>query len=136
MIPIRCLWCCFAVLATTTITAIQLGPTWAAPEDSGSRAGGAAAAQAAIILYVDDDAPPGGDGLTWQTAFRYLQDAFSYSSVAAHGVSKIHIAQGTYKPDQGAGLTRGDRDAVLNVPPGIALRGGYAGLLGSDPDAR
>jgi predicted outer membrane repeat protein len=27
------------------------------------------------IIYVDDDAPPGGDGHSWQTAYRYLQDA-------------------------------------------------------------
>ena len=26
----------------------------------------------ADTIYVDDDAPPGGDGLTWDTAYRFL----------------------------------------------------------------
>ena len=26
------------------------------------------------LRYVDDDAPPGGDGLTWETAYTYLQE--------------------------------------------------------------
>ena len=35
----------------------------------------AGTAEAGITLYVDDDAPPGGDGLSWSTAYCYLQDA-------------------------------------------------------------
>ena len=29
----------------------------------------------AQVLYVDDDAPVQGNGLAWDSAFRYLQDA-------------------------------------------------------------
>ena len=29
----------------------------------------------ANVLFVDDDAPLGGDGQTWGTAYRFLQDA-------------------------------------------------------------
>lgn len=29
----------------------------------------------ADTLYVDDDAPLGGDGTSWDTAYRFLQDA-------------------------------------------------------------
>jgi predicted outer membrane repeat protein len=34
-----------------------------------------ASAAGGKIIYVDDDAPPGGDGKSWVTAYRYLQDA-------------------------------------------------------------
>jgi len=34
-----------------------------------------ASAGSGKIIYVDDDAPPGGDGRSWATAYRYLQDA-------------------------------------------------------------
>jgi len=29
----------------------------------------------ADVIYVDANSPPGGDCLTWETAFNYLQDA-------------------------------------------------------------
>ena len=29
------------------------------------------------VIYVDDDAPAGGDGTSWQTAFRDVQDAIA-----------------------------------------------------------
>ena len=31
----------------------------------------------ASVVYVDDDAPPAGDGQTWATAYRFLQDALA-----------------------------------------------------------
>ena len=34
----------------------------------------AANAHAGPVVYVDDDAPPDGDGLSWATAYRFLQD--------------------------------------------------------------
>ena len=34
-------------------------------------------ALAQSVLYVDDDASTNGDGLTWDTAYNYLQDALS-----------------------------------------------------------
>lgn len=37
----------------------------------------AAATTQADVIYVDDDAPLGGDGQTWATAFRFLQDAMA-----------------------------------------------------------
>ena len=35
----------------------------------------AVSAQAQTVYYVDDDAPLGGDGTSWSTAFKFLQDA-------------------------------------------------------------
>ena len=94
-----------------------------------------------VTLYVDDDAPPGGDGSSWQSAFGYLQNALAYAADPVNAVTEIRIAQGLYKPDQGEpGLpgtpTAGDRNATFTVPGGIALRGGYAGLIGQNPDER
>jgi hypothetical protein len=72
----------------------------------------------AVTLYVDDDAPPGGDGLTWDTAFRFLQDALAYASAPANGVTDVHIAQGVYKPDHDELHPdgTGDRNATFLLP--------------------
>lgn len=75
------------------------------------------------IIYVDDGAPPGGDGLSWGTAYSYLQDGLA---VAASG-DEIRVAAGVYKPDQGAGVTLGDRSATFQLVNGVTLRGGYGG---------
>ena len=53
--------------------------------------------------YVDDDAPAGGDGKTWATAYRYLQDALAEAYDTNHVITEIRVAKGTYKPDQGRG---------------------------------
>ncbi len=34
----------------------------------------------ADTIFVDDDAPLGGDGLSWATAYRFLQDALDTAS--------------------------------------------------------
>jgi hypothetical protein len=91
---------------------------------------------AAGQIYVDDDAPPGGDGLSWQTAFRDVQDALD----ALHGLPKprVHIAQGRYWPsptwvDDRRSFVLGDLGLTSGMT--IAIRAGYAGLAGpGDPD--
>ena len=39
------------------------------------------AVRAASILHVDDGAPAGGDGSSWSTAFRFLEDALSSAAL-------------------------------------------------------
>ena len=51
------------------------------------------------IIYVDDDANAPGDGKSWVTAYRYLQDALADAKAADKPV-EIRIAQGIYKPNQ------------------------------------
>lgn len=62
-----------------------------------------------ITLHVDDDAPAGGDGLTWSTAFRDLQDALDIANQALTGTVEVRIAQGTYIPPERFPLARGFR---------------------------
>ena len=88
----------------------------------------------ASVIYVDDDAPLGGNGLTWDTAFSYLQDALAVAQTA----DDIRVAQGTYKPDQDeeGNVTAGDREATFQLANGVAIYGGYAGLGTADPNER
>jgi hypothetical protein len=91
----------------------------------------------AQILYVDDDAPLGGDGLSWDTPFKYLQDAL-YTAAGDPKITEIRVAQGTYKPDQdeAGNVTPGDREATFQLISAVALQGGYAGITEPDPDWR
>ncbi len=88
----------------------------------------------ADVLFVDDDAPPGGDGLSWDTAYRFLQDALA-NAVSA---TEIRVAQGAYLPDRDEANPSGtgDPDTTFQLLDGVALLGGFAGLGAPDPDAR
>ncbi|MEM1330548.1 MAG: GC-type dockerin domain-anchored protein [Planctomycetota bacterium] len=91
----------------------------------------------AQIVYVDDDAPLGGDGRSWATAYRYLQDGF-YDAQEDESVTEIRIGGGVYRPDEDeAGLvTPGDTEASFSLQErSVAIRGGFRGLDGKgDPD--
>ena len=95
----------------------------------------------ADVLFVDDDADLGGDGLSWDTAYRFLQDAFADAASSGGTVTEIRVAQGNYLPDRDeANLSgTGDRSASFRLFflfNGVTINGGYAGLPGVDPDAR
>jgi parallel beta-helix repeat protein len=91
-------------------------------------------ALAQSVLYVDNDALTGGDGLTWDTAYRFLQDALADAAAG----TEIRVAQGVYLPDQDQANPNGtgDREATFRLVNGVVLMGGYAGLGEADPDAR
>jgi len=85
------------------------------------------------LHHVDADAPgPVHDGETWTTAFLTLQDALA----AAASGDEIVVAEGTYKPDHGTGITVGDREASFELKDGVTVKGGYAGYGQPDPDER
>ena len=93
-------------------------------------------AHAGSVLYVDDDAAPGGDGISWDSAYRFLQDALTDAS--GGGITEIRTAQGTYRPDRDEANPdgTGNREATFQLVNGLALMGGYAGLGAPDPDVR
>ena len=96
-------------------------------------------AGAGVIRYVDDDAPPGGDGMSWPTAYRFLQDALADTANSAGTVNEIRVAGGSYKPDRTEATPggTGDRAARFQLLNGVAVNGGFLGLSagkGEDPD--
>ena len=96
------------------------------------------AAFGGTVLYVDDDAPLRGDGATWETAFRFLQDGLAAAAPPRSGGSEIRIAQGTYTPDRNEANPNGTGDQSVSfvLVDGVSVRGGYAGIGHADPDAR
>ena len=89
----------------------------------------------AMIYYVDADANGVNDGSSWTDAYNYLQDALTDANSVTEPV-EIRVAQGIYKPDQGEGITPGDRTATFHLKSGVAIKGGYAGLGTPDPNGR
>jgi len=86
------------------------------------------------VRYVDDDAPLGGNGLSWETAYKYLQDAL-YEATANPHIAEIRVAGGVYKPDQdeAGNVTSGDREATFQLLNGVGLYGGYRGIDPNNP---
>lgn len=84
-----------------------------------------AQALSADRIYVDAGATAGGDGASWATAYKYLQDALD-QTVAGRG-DEVWIAAGTYYPDDGANVSEGDRLASFTLKDGVELYGGFAG---------
>jgi len=88
---------------------------------------GMVAGQPARIIYVDAVAVGANDGSSWADAHACLQDALAEAAAAVPPI-QIRVAQGTYKSDQGADMTPGDRQATFQLVNGVSLKGGYAGV--------
>lgn len=89
-------------------------------------------------LFVDDSAPPGGDGSSWNTAYRFLSDALAAAAMPSSGVTQINVAQGSYAPDQSIAAPggTGSPSATFHLLGGVTIRGGFAGVLMPNPNAR
>ncbi|UCG48473.1 MAG: hypothetical protein JSU94_01605, partial [Phycisphaerales bacterium] len=84
------------------------------------------------VIYVDDDARGANDGSSWEDAFRHLQNGLA----AASAGDEIRVAAGVYRPDRGAGVSRGDRMATFRLKDGVAVKGGYVDVDGQVPCSR
>ncbi len=82
-------------------------------------------------VYVDINATGNNGGTSWDNAYNYLQDG-----LANVWTNKILVADGNYMPDQGAGITPGDKTATFQLINGVTIYGGYAGVGAPDPNAR
>ncbi len=87
----------------------------------------ATVAAAFPIRFVDPAAAGVADGTSWSNAFTSLQTAIA----AAQPGDEIRVATGRYLPT--AAL---DRAATFPLKSGVALRGGFAGVVAPDPDER
>jgi hypothetical protein len=72
------------------------------------------------------------NGLTWDTAFRTLQDVFALPPDAN---DQIWVAAGTYYPDEVI-YTSGDRKATFTMVPRVELYGHFQGVNETSPDDR
>jgi subtilisin family serine protease len=83
------------------------------------------------VVYVDAAATGSQSGLDWDNAFTDLQIPLAFISQLS-GVAEVRVAQGLYHP-AGPG---GDRYESFTLINGLALRGGYAGSQGANPEER
>ena len=88
------------------------------------------------VLFVDVDASGANDGTSWADAFNHLQDALTLAAGAPQAIDEIKVAGGIYKPDQGDGITAGDREARFALVSDVAIKGGYAGVSETEPNNR
>lgn len=101
--------------------------------DAGDGCSAGAVTLPSNVVVVDADAAPDGDGRSWATAFRYLQDALACvrdeagAGQACEGVTEIWIAEGTYYPDEGAGQTDNNVHSRFELVEGVSLYGGFSG---------
>jgi predicted outer membrane repeat protein len=75
-------------------------------------------------VYVNINAAGANNGTSWSNAFNFLQDAIADANAFS---DDIWVAQGTYEPDLGAGITPGDYQMFFEMKTGLALYGGFAG---------
>ena len=64
------------------------------------------------IIYVDANALGANNGSSWENAYKFLQDALADANSSVKPV-EIRVSQGVYKPDQGIGITPGNREATV-----------------------
>ena len=87
-------------------------------------AGMAPAIAAGEVIYVDADASVSGNGQSWGTAYKYLQDALYKPPTSG---DQIWVAVGTYKPDEdeGGNVDPNDRTETFQLINGVAIYGGF-----------
>ncbi len=74
------------------------------------------------ILYVDCSVTDlNGNGQSWQTAYRYLQDAIAEAGFG----DQLWVAKGIYNPDHGSEQTAGNQSASFPLKNGVRIMGGF-----------
>jgi predicted outer membrane repeat protein len=81
------------------------------------------------VRVVRAGAPAGGDGTSWASAYRYLQDAL-YEAEQNSFIADIWVAAGTYYPDDAAlapGIINNDRNMSFALQNNLRILGGFNG---------
>jgi probable HAF family extracellular repeat protein len=78
------------------------------------------------VLFVRSTAPAGGNGLSWNTAYRSLQDALTAASLSNGVVQEIWVAAGTYIPTRRT-VFNSSRSVTFQVLRNVTVFGGFAG---------
>gem|GEM_PF-5415858 len=84
------------------------------------------------ILYVRQGAATGGNGKSWATAFKYLQDALTFAN-SNNSVEEIWVAKGVYFPDddEAGNVTDNDPTETFQLINGVKILGGFNGTESS-----
>lgn len=97
-----------------------------------------ASAECTNIIYVDAAAIGAGNGTSWENAYNTLQDAL-LNPGQADCVWVASADEHHYTPDQGPGITSGDRSATFQLLDNVAIYGGFRGtaypLVGGETTA-
>lgn len=88
----------------------------------------------AAVVYVDSGAADCGDGQSWATAYKHLQDALTAARNSGGTITEIWVAAGTYKPDRDCANPSGtgDRAAKFEFPEETTVLGGFPGQPGQE----
>src|SRR5262245_22089727 len=94
----------------------------------GAVASAESADSGAALVFVDRSAVGANSGVGWPNAFNDLQSALAVSNSG----DRILVAKGAYRPDGG----NGNRTLSFQIPSGVMVEGGYAGVSAADPFER
>ena len=74
---------------------------------------------------MDKDASEGGDGTSWVTAHKYLNDALNESGIG-NETHQIWIAEGTYYTDEGDFYSNDNQNSKFLIPASVTdILGGF-----------
>ncbi len=85
--------------------------------------------QADRVIHVDRNQPNTENGLSWNLAFRDLQDGLLATAAWGGDINQVWVANGVYRPDRGSG----DRLMSFPIMNGVGIYGGFSGYL-NPPD--
>jgi len=117
--------------ATTTV-----GTQYLSNSSNNYKATFSVACPSATTLYVDQSISSSGNGTSWASALKTLDEAL-FIAHNCPGVTTINVAAGTYIPtkkpyENGVEMTTtDDRDVTFHLPDGIAIYGGFPNGGGS-----
>jgi len=79
------------------------------------------------FCYVDANATgTGGNGTSWNTAYKTLQEALEAAAAPGSNITEIWVAKGTYTPTPTFQATD-PRSATFSLVNGVSIYGGFAG---------